>query len=80
MKKEKLNKVIPLKDRTKSEVVVELPVKPAFGGLTVIERKELECIWNGKTNYGKHPMTYQRFLEAGLEIIIGCTNASQKSV
>jgi len=32
MKKEKLNKVIPLKDRTKSEVVVELPVSQENGG------------------------------------------------
>ena len=36
--------------------------------LTILEKKELEVIWNEKTNYGKN-MTYKQFIDAGEEII-----------
>lgn len=39
------------------------------GRLTALERKELEVIWNKLTDYGKQPMTYQKYLDAGLEIM-----------
>jgi len=48
---------------------LDAEVSNDFCGLTAIERKELEVIWNKLTNYGKQKMTYDKYLDAGLEIM-----------
>ena len=50
-------------------VPLDAEVSNDFCGLTAIERKELEVIWNKLTNYGKQKMTYDKYLDAGLEIM-----------
>ena len=48
---------------------VEKQVSRDFCGLTTLEKKELEIIWNKLTDYGEQPMTYNKYLDAGLEIM-----------
>ena len=33
--------------------------------LTTLEKKELQLIWNEVTDYGREPMTYEKYLIAG---------------
>jgi len=41
----------------------------SIGGLTELEKKELELVWNKNTDYGNERMTYDKYLDAGLEIM-----------
>lgn len=49
--------------------IPEVTPEPELGALTALERKELEVIWNRLTDYGKKPMSYEVYLDAGLEIM-----------
>jgi hypothetical protein len=59
---------------------IDCKVRPDFCGLTALERKELEVIWNKNTNYGKQKMTYEKYLDAGLEIMTMAYLTGKKAV
>lgn len=50
-----------------------------YKGLSLIEQKELEVIWNKFTNYGKK-MTYQQYLQAGEYIIDGVYKTAVRNI